>query len=145
MKKLISAMAKPGFSWPICHAANAGKPGHEEYDECPAGMTAESASNASGRDNEFGGNERQICTKTVNQCRNRAEFRSLYGNKSENAKKGIEIREVQSGGGRDNSFSSGDACEVVISQPRPRRADPYYFDIPDDKGVKKRVWFNLNP
>jgi hypothetical protein len=33
---------------------------------------------------------------------------------------------------------------VQITQPRPRRADPYYFDIPNDKGVKQRAWFNLN-
>jgi hypothetical protein len=43
MKRLISAMAKPGFSWPICHEAKAGKPGYEPYEECPAGMTAVSS------------------------------------------------------------------------------------------------------
>jgi hypothetical protein len=30
------------------------------------------------------------------------------------------------------------------SQPRPRRGNPWFFDIPNDKGVKKLFWFNLN-
>lgn len=143
MTKLIRDMAEPGFSWPICREANTGKPGHEEYEECPAGMKATRESSGSGRDNAFVDHGREMCVKTVNQCRNRAEFRTLYGNERENAKKGITIREVNNN--RDNSWSGANSCEVVVSQPRPRRADPYYFDIPDDKVVKKRVWFNLNP
>ncbi|NEJ83261.1 hypothetical protein GR268_43065, partial [Rhizobium leguminosarum] len=39
MTKLIAAMKEPGFSWPICHEANAGKPGRESYEDCPAGTT----------------------------------------------------------------------------------------------------------
>jgi hypothetical protein len=26
----------------------------------------------------------------------------------------------------------------------PRRGNPWFFDIPNDKGVKKLFWFNLN-
>ncbi|TQN58206.1 hypothetical protein FLX27_26135, partial [Agrobacterium tumefaciens] len=38
----------------------------------------------------------------------------------------------------------GESCIQQIATPRPRRADPYYFDIPNDNGVKERFWFNLN-
>lgn len=39
MERLISAMKKPGFSWPTCPEGGAGKPGYEKYAECPAGWT----------------------------------------------------------------------------------------------------------
>ena len=40
MTKLIAAMKLPSFSWPICRQGNAGKPGKEVYEPCPAGWTA---------------------------------------------------------------------------------------------------------
>ena len=139
MKRLITAMSKPHFSWPICHAANSGKPGHQEYEDCPAGMTP--AATPNGRDNDgFGGTELSQCIKVVNQCRDRSAFRSQYGDQDANARNGITITPIQ-----DNSDNwTGGGCEVKVSQPRPRKADPYYFDIPDDTGTKNRVWFNLD-
>lgn len=126
MTKLISAMKRPGFSWPICHEANAGKPGHEPYDECPAGTTIGYSTHG---DNGWRGEPDQ-CIKTVNVCQssgNRdasmgvpgATFRSVFGD-------------------------SNNGCIQQISTPRPRRADPYFFDIPNEEGVKQRFWFNLN-
>lgn len=35
-------------------------------------------------------------------------------------------------------------CSSVISMARPLRTDPYYFDIPNEQGVKQRFWFNLD-
>ncbi|WP_313606995.1 hypothetical protein [Rhizobium sp.] len=139
MSKLITAMAKPHFSWPVCHAANSGKPGHQEYEDCPVGIRP--APTPSGRDSDgLGGAEMSQCFKIVNQCRDRSAFRSQYGDQSENARNGITVTPVQ-----DNSDHwTGNRCEVRVSQPRPRKADPYYFDIPDENGTTKRVWFNLD-
>lgn len=142
MKKLISAMAKPGFSWPICHEAKAGKPGFEPYEECPAGMTPTS----SNRDNDrmsFGHDDADQCTKTVNQCSNRADFRIQFGDERENERKGVTIKQLNQNNDND-SWNRDNGCIVQITQPRPRRADPYYFDIPNEQGVKQRAWFNLN-
>ena len=47
MRKLITAMAMPFFSWPICAAAGTGAPGHEPYDDCPAGYTPTRSSDGS--------------------------------------------------------------------------------------------------
>lgn len=121
MKKLISAMKKPGFSWPICDEAKAGKPGREDYQDCPAGYTPSSSNDNSDRVS-FSGNEQDMCTKQVNTCNRNS---SDYG--------GVTRRW---GGDRDS-------CTQTVSVPRPRRSDPYYFDIPNDKGVKERFWFNL--
>ena len=115
MQKLITAMSKPGFSWPICHEANSGKPGHETYEDCPAGTTVGYSS--TGGDNNWRGEPDQ-CIKTVNVCGTSGHY--------------------------FNSHRDGESCIQQIATPRPRRADPYYFDIPNEDGVKERFWFNLN-
>lgn len=126
MTRLIAAMTEPGFSWPICHEANAGKPGHETYDDCPAGTTVGYSSQG---DNGWRG-EPDRCVKTVDVCRSPG----LHG--SDAGLRGSVIR---------RSFGEqGNSCIEQIATPRPRRADPYFFDIPDDSGVKQRFWFNLN-
>ncbi|WFS69592.1 hypothetical protein CFBP4996_26325 (plasmid) [Agrobacterium leguminum] len=119
MQKLISAMAKPGFDWPICHEAKAGSPGREVFEACPEG--SKPGSRNTGYDNNFGRDEQDQCVKTVNVCEN----------------------------GRNQNFrrfssDSRESCIQTVYSPRPRRADPYFFDIPNDKGVKQRFWFNLN-
>ncbi|NTA14034.1 hypothetical protein G6M05_26950 [Agrobacterium tumefaciens] len=127
MRKLITAMSRPGFSWPICHEAKAGKPGRETYENCPAGTTVGYSSR--GGDNNWRGEPDQ-CIETVNVCRASGQH---DGNTSS---AGLTInRRI----GRD-----GESCIQQIATPRPRRADPYYFDIPNDNGVKERFWFNLN-
>lgn len=115
MRKLIAAMSRPGFSWPICHEAKAGKPGRETYEECPAGTTVGYSSR--GGDNDWRGEPDQ-CIETVNVC--------------------------GASGHYFNSNRDSESCIQQIATPRPRRADPYYFDIPNDDGVKERFWFNLN-
>lgn len=137
MTDLIRAMKKPGFSWPICHEAKAGKPGYEGYEDCPDGFQVGYSSNGSDNSSR---SEPDRCVKIVDQCRNNAEFRRLYGNEAENRRSDISIQYLDSGG---DSGSSRSQCSVQVSTPRPVRSDPYYFDIPDDKGVKQRFWFNL--
>ncbi|MBB3527387.1 hypothetical protein [Rhizobium sp. BK456] len=126
MTKLIAAMKEPGFSWPICHEANAGKPGRETYEDCPSGTTVGSSSQTG----NGWSREPDQCIRTVDVCRTPGQ-RASDGNQSS-----VVIR---------RSFGNrGDSCIQQIATPRPRRADPYYFDIPNEQGVKQRFWFNLN-
>ncbi|MET2832237.1 hypothetical protein [Mesorhizobium shangrilense] len=125
MTKLITAMAEPGFSWPICEQAKAGKPGRENYEQCREGTKVGYSEH--GRD----GNRREPdrCVTTVNVCRDRLSNRRTGNN--------LDYRTVA--GGRD-----GNSCIQETSSLRPRRADPWYFDIPNEQGKKQRFWFNLN-
>ncbi|MHC2296012.1 hypothetical protein [Rhizobium mongolense] len=126
MTRLISAMKEPGFSWPICHEANAGKPGHETYDDCPAGTIV----GYSSQGNNGWRGEPDQCIKAVDVCRSPSQGGSEAGCR------GTLIR---------RSFGDrGDTCIEQIATPRPRRANPYFFDVPNDQGVKQRFWFNLN-
>jgi len=40
MNRLISAMKRPSFSWPTCPEAGTGRPGYEQFEECPVGWAA---------------------------------------------------------------------------------------------------------
>ncbi len=126
MTKLISAMKNPGFSWPICHEANAGRPGHETYGDCPAGTTiGYSAQGANGLQGEP-----DQCIETVNVCQS-------SGNRDASMRgPGTTVRSVYGSG--------NNSCMQQVATPRPRRADPYFFDIPNEDGVKQRFWFSLN-
>ena len=126
MTRLIAAMVKPGFSWPVCHEANAGKPGHQIYDDCPAGTTI----GYSVRGNHGASRVPNLCVETINACQVGKDH--VINTKPETRR---VIR--RSGGG-------GNSCIQKISTPRPQRKDPWFFDIPNDKGIKKRFWFNLN-
>lgn len=123
MYRLIAAMAKPGFSWPICPGSGTGKPGRETYEDCPAGFKVAYA--GWGHDgNRF---EPNRCEKTVNVCQDR--------NALKNAGATVQYR---------SSARGENSCLQTVSQPRTRRADPYFFDIKNDQGVKQRHWFNLD-
>ncbi|MBP2450082.1 hypothetical protein [Rhizobium leguminosarum] len=140
MKKLIAAMSKPGFDWPICHQAKAGEPGREEFEECPAGSHPASSSN--GDDHGLRRDEQDQCVRIVDRCENRNEFNRLYGNDEANEQGRITVEVIRNG--RDDSLlRRDDGCSVKITSPRARRANPWFFDIPNDKGVKERFWFNL--
>lgn len=123
--KLISAMKKPGFSWPVCHEANADNPGHEAFDECPAGTTI--GYSAQGENGWQG--EPDQCMKTVNLCQS-------LGSR--------DTSTWSRGSSGDGFYGDSNGCIQQIATPRPRRADPYFFDIANDQGVKQRFWFNLN-
>ena len=126
MTKLIAAMKEPGFSWPICEEAKAGNPGRETYGDCPSGTVVGSSSQTG---NGWRSDPDQ-CIRTVDVCRSPGQRASDTDQSS------FVIR---------RSFGDrGDSCIQQIATPRPRRPDPYYFDIPNEQGVKQRFWFNLN-
>lgn len=144
MKRLIAAMAKPGFDWPICHEAKAGEPGREEFEDCPAGSHPTSSSD--GDDNGLRRNEQDQCVRIVDRCENRNEFSRLYGDEEANRRNRITVNVLTSGSHNDNFLNRNNrynGCKVQVTSPRPRRANDWYFDIPNDKGVKERFWFNL--
>jgi len=127
MTRLIAAMSKPGFSWPICQEARAGKPGREVYDDCPLGTTV--GYRQRGGDNGWRGEPDQ-CIQTVDVC--------LSPSQSDARARATGLS-INRHFGRDR-----ENCIRQIATPRPRRADPWFFDIPNDQGVKERFWFNLS-
>lgn len=125
MTKLISAIKKPGFSWPVCQEAKAGNPGYQTYEDCPAGTTI--GYGTLGKDGSQG--EPNRCVKTVNRCQSIGNGDTAMWNLNSSSS---EI------------FSKDNGCMQKIAALRPRRADPFFFDIPNDQGVMQRFWFNLN-
>lgn len=126
MTRLIAAMSKPGFSWPVCHEAKAGKPGYEIYEDCPVGTTVGYSTQG---DNGWRGEPDQ-CVETVNVCR------SPNQRAANAASAGLTINRRFGG--------DGENCIQQIATPRPRRTNPWFFDIPNDEGVKERFWFDLS-
>lgn len=112
MLKLIRAMARPHFSWPICPGAGTKAPNYEKYADCPAGYTV-GYSSSGGHNSAV--RKPDLCLKTINRCGSGSYYR------------------------RD-----GHSCVETISQPRPLRAQPYYFDIRQASGTTQRFWFDLN-
>lgn len=131
MQKLLSAMKKPGFSWPTCPEGGAGAPGFEQYAECPAGWSPT-------EDNDQLSHRTQgqsLCMRTVNDCGARQSFfRSSNGGRLETTKDDVT-----------RIFSGTSSCSFTEYKARPLRAEPYYFDIEDRQTNKSsRFWFNLN-
>jgi len=62
MYRLISAMKGWGFSWPTCPEAGTGKPGHEAYNECPAGWSVGSSNQ------DQAGGQADLCIQVRNTC-----------------------------------------------------------------------------
>lgn len=106
MRKLITAMAEPGFSWPICPNAGTGKPGFERYDDCPDGYSP---------------------TRDANDDHSSALSKCIA--------RDIRCRETRDG---------NDRCSARRIIDRPKRSEPWYFDIPQTGGGTARVWFDLN-
>lgn len=127
MTRLLKAMKKPRFKWPICHEAKSGAPGRMLFEECPTGFV-------SADDDRI-----RLCSKVVNQCKNRSELLKLYGDRKANEVAGVMIQPIQT----DSDNGPRNSCEVRILKPRPRRENPYYFDIPNSDGVTQRHWFKL--
>lgn len=131
MTKLIAAMKLPGFSWPICKEGNAGKPGLEPYEPCPAGWTATSS------DATFGHGSSAVqnaCSHNLGSCNSRTARDA-----AKEVNEGVVTREIYSDSGHNKS-----SCSLIQTQPRKPRAKPYYFDIPNSKGENQRFWFDLN-
>lgn len=68
MEKLIAAMARPGFSWPVCKAAGTGAPGYEAYEPCPTGYLEAQAQSG------HGGNSENYCAKYTTERGERTEI-----------------------------------------------------------------------
>ncbi len=130
MNRLLSAMRRPGFSWPICAEAGTGRPGYEEYADCPTGWLPA----AEARDYGHGqGLDMSRCSHAADGCRT---TRSRQDSTTDELATGPR-------GGRQSHFSS-DSCRDVEYMPRPRREEPYYFDIGDEKtGSRMRHFFSL--
>ncbi|MBB6469167.1 hypothetical protein HNQ96_005056 [Aminobacter lissarensis] len=63
MYKLISAMKQPGFSWPTCPEAGTGRPGHEQFEDCPSGWVATTSPNSDRRSSR-----KSHCAREINLC-----------------------------------------------------------------------------
>lgn len=62
MYRLISAMRRPGFTWPTCPEAGTARPGYEAYDDCPAGW------NIAYSNQDHGGGRPDLCVQVRNTC-----------------------------------------------------------------------------
>jgi hypothetical protein len=129
MEKLITAMKRPGFSWPICQGAGTGEPGYERYAECPAGWSP-IAGNGVRRE---GSAKPPECMRRQTTCRP-GDRSSRYSGS----------RTVTSDDGVTRVFSDGRSCAFTEFMQRPLRRDPYYFELKEDNsGQITRFWFNL--
>ncbi|MDP8250913.1 hypothetical protein I7V35_08515 [Pseudochrobactrum saccharolyticum] len=117
MTKLIAAMKLPGFSWPICPDSNTGKPAYEPYEPCPSGFAAQ----------------------TIGEKHDTSELCVRFVNKRPNPNEYPEASVTPEYGGSDDQYIRG----YIISQSRKRKENPYYYDIPNEQGVKQRFYFNL--
>lgn len=129
MDRLISAMKRPGFSWPTCPEGGAGKPGYDPYEQCPVGWTP--SAEPQGGDNGSDG-ELSRCSRIVEQCGwNGRDAGGAQGQAGE----GGDVTQIYS---RENS------CQYTEFMARPRREKPYFFDITGEKGNQSsRHYFNL--
>lgn len=133
MDRLISEMKKPGFSWPTCPEGGAGKPEYEPFAECPAGWSPTSGED--GRDG-FARSEMSRCTRTMTDCRN---GRNRFGGNGDHAR--TEVGED----GITRVYDDGWRCGYREYMSRPRRQQPYFFDIRDPQTqANSRFYFDLN-
>jgi hypothetical protein len=133
MTKLISMLSK-GKPWPTCPEGGAGRPGFEEYAACPKGYTVGYSS--TGGDNGREIPNKCIGRKTTGFCASGNGIRKpSYGHSSINSDLPVVLVE-------SDRHNNDDSCRVEV--PRPRRADPYFFDIKNpDTGKRDRFYFNL--
>jgi len=118
----------PGY-WPPCPEAGTSKPGYTEYEDCSAGTTPTTINRESGH----GGNMRgtPACAKPVQVACSR-----LYNRNRRLGSSYLENAE---------SYRVGGGCTTTEIIARPRREDPYYFDIRDNETSNiARYYFNLS-
>ncbi len=114
MTRLISAMKKPDFKWPICEEAGTGSPGHERYEECPAGYQVGSSQDRHG----FAGG-RDLCIKTVDMCQGNVH-------------------------GRYNSDRQQGCIQTISIPRPLRSEPYYFDIKNDTSGQTERHWFELH-
>jgi hypothetical protein len=132
MEKLISAMKGPGFSWPTCPEGGAGKPGYEAYADCPTGTSPAGSPNDIG--NHGASSEKSRCMRTVTSCKG-SSF--VHGN----GRTGL----ATTASGVTRVYRNQNSCIFDEYTARPRRSEPYYFDIEDSETkTSTRHYFDLN-
>ncbi len=89
MDKLIAAMAKPGFSWPICSNAGTKAPGYEKYGDCPVGYVVGYTSSGGHNSSH---SEPNLCVKTSNRCGSQAYYGHNGGSCAETASQPRPLR-----------------------------------------------------
>ncbi|CDZ55181.1 Hypothetical protein NGAL_HAMBI2427_60720 [Neorhizobium galegae bv. orientalis] len=131
MEKLISAMKKPGFSWPTCPEGGAGKPGYEPYADCPMGWTATAGGDGNG---DLSRQEFSKCMRQVTSCEGGSRW-SRFSDSGGSAR----------APGITRHYRGDNSCSYTEFQDRPRRSEPYFFDIRDQTtGKDERHWFALS-
>jgi hypothetical protein len=131
MEKLISAMKKPGFSWPICPEGGAGEPGYEKYGQCPTGWAPTAGEGR--RDQDFS-RERSRCMRKGVTCKGGHSFSHFSG----------DGRTESTAHGATRVYFGNSSCVYTEYKPRALRSEPYYFEIIDEAtGQPNRFWFNL--
>ncbi|WP_431323409.1 hypothetical protein [Rhizobium sp. YTU87027] len=127
MDRLIVAMKAPGFSWPTCPEGGAGKPGYEAFADCPAGWSATQGDDV-GRDAT---RELSRCMRSVDDCQ---------GWQS----RGVDRGDRSQAGGLGRVYHDRPPCAYIEYMARPRREQPYYFDIYDETSNRhSRLYFDL--
>ena len=136
LKLLAIRKVHPGY-WPSCPEAGTGKPGYAEYEDCPAGTTPTTIN----RDSGHRGNMRRTpaCAKPVEVACSTLYHRNHFGNNN--------YQHIDDHGHPTNNVIMqrlGTVCTATQVILRPRRKDPYYFDIRNkESGKASRYYFNL--
>lgn len=131
MSRLISAMKRPGFSWPTCPEGGAGKPGFEKFEDCPSGWSPAAGGFMSGHHP----GELSQCIRKGSDCWEGRIVGETRGGRLSSVERGDVTR----------VYHSRWRCDYVDYMARPRREKPYYFDIVDDGNASsRRVYFDLN-
>jgi hypothetical protein len=129
MERLITAMKRPGFSWPTCPEGEAGKPGYDRYADCPTGWQP-----AVGDQNGSHERSKELsrCSRTVSICNGRTP-RRFHSDRQEITRDGVT-----------REYSGRNSCEYREYVDRLLRAQPYYFDINSAQdGTTERHYFDL--
>lgn len=132
MEKLISAMGDPGFAWPTCPEGGAGKPGYEAYANCPEGTAPAALPNDAGGHGAYGAKSQ--CRRTVTSCGSS----SLVDDNERDT-------QVSGHAGITRVYRDEHGCVYDEYTARPRRSDPYYFDLQDEETkTSTRHYFDLD-
>lgn len=109
MEKLISAMKKPGFSWPTCPEGGAGSPGYERYAECPTGWTPTDGDDQ----HSMSAPGQSRCMRAANQCSGGQRF---FGSSHDGQRRTTTD-------GVTRIFSQTNSCSFTEYKARPLRSN----------------------
>ncbi|MCO5067034.1 MAG: hypothetical protein M9924_21950 [Rhizobiaceae bacterium] len=144
LKLLAIRKVHPGY-WPSCPEAGTGKPGYAQYEDCPQGWSPYSA--PGDRPGQF--REAARCRIDASQLPqsvsyNRQRYGGGDGGSIITATVQIDGKPIQAHIDRVFDDGRGYRTNTYLDIPRPRRPDPWYFDIRNkDTGKVQRFFFNL--